>query len=120
MALVKWIPLFLAGAALETATQVFLKKGADIHSGTEGVRYYIELLKNRWVVSGILLYLAEMTIWIILLANIPLSIAFPFTGIQKIFMIAVAVIIFRENVTGAEWLGIATISAGILLIISSP
>ncbi|MDA8084785.1 MAG: hypothetical protein M0024_14105 [Nitrospiraceae bacterium] len=120
MALVKWIPFFLASAALETATQVFLKKGADVHSRTGGVRYYIKLLRNRWVVGGILLYLVEMAIWIVLLANIPLSIAFPFTGIQKIFMIAVAVLIFREKVTGTEWLGIATISAGILLIISSP
>lgn len=116
MWLLKWIPLFMFGAALESTTQVFLKKGAAVHSGTGGMRYYLKLLRNRWVIAGILIYLLEMVIWIVLLAHIPLSIAFPLTGFQKIFIILLSVILFREKVNRMEWIGVGLTCLGIALI----
>lgn len=107
------------GAALESTTQVFLKKGAAAHRETGGMRYYLKLLENRWIIAGILVYLLEMVIWIVLLANVPLSIAFPLTGFQKIFIILLSVVAFKEKVSRMEWIGVGLTFLGIVLIVNT-
>lgn len=104
------------GALLESTTQIFLKKGALTHHETSGFRYYLKLLRNRWVISGILLYVIEMVIWIILLSHIPLSIAFPLTGFQKIFIVMFSFFILKEKVKNIEWVGIGITALGIVMI----
>ncbi|OGL50926.1 MAG: hypothetical protein A3C43_01860 [Candidatus Schekmanbacteria bacterium RIFCSPHIGHO2_02_FULL_38_11] len=117
--IIKWIPLFITGAAMESVTQICLKKGAGIHSGTDGLAYYIKLLKNKWVIIGILSYLVEMVIWIVLLSYIPLSIAFPLTGIQKIFIILFSLFVLKEKISKTEWIGVAITSLGIAVIVQA-
>lgn len=116
MFLIKWFPFFLAGAAMESTTQLCLKKGATVHKETGGFSYYLKLIKNKWVITGILSYLVEMVIWIVLLTYIPLSIAFPLTGLQKIIIILFSVFILKEKVTKVEWLGVGITALGIAVI----
>lgn len=110
------MPLFITGAALESTMQVFLKKGALEHSGHHGIGYYLKVLKNKWVVSGVLLYFIEMAIWVYLLTVIPLSIAFPITGIQKIIIILFSFFVLKEHISRVEWLGIGITALGIGII----
>lgn len=119
MLLIKWIPLFMAGAAMESTTQLCLKKGAAAHCETSGFSYYLKIIKNKWVITGILAYLVEMIIWIVLLSYIPLSIAFPLTGIQKIFIIFFSVLVLKERVSKVEWLGVGITALGIAVIVQS-
>lgn len=114
--LIKWAPLFILGAAMESTTQICLKKGATTHRETGGFAYYLKLIKNKWVITGILSYVMEMIIWVILLTYIPLSIAFPLTGLQKIFIILFSVFILKENVNKVEWLGVGITALGIAVI----
>ena len=116
MSLIKWAPFFLAGAALESFTQICLKKGAIAHGDADGISYYLKLLSNRWVIAGVLLYLVEMVIWIVLLTNIPLSIAFPITGVQKIFIILFSVAFLKETISRTEWIGFGITALGIAII----
>lgn len=104
------------GAALESTTQIFLKKGALRHNGTAGLGYYAKLLRDRWVISGIIVYLFEMCIWIVILSYIPLSIAFPLTGLQKVMVVLFAFFILKERITGYEWAGIGLTALGIAVI----
>jgi drug/metabolite transporter (DMT)-like permease len=116
MSLIKWAPLFILGATMESITQICLKKGALIHSETRGFAYYLKLLRNKWVITGILSYLVEMVNWIVLAAYIPLSVAFPLTGLQKIIIILFSVFVLKEHVSRTEWLGFGITSAGIMVI----
>lgn len=104
------------GAALESAMQIFLKKGALTHRESSGLDYYLKVLGNKWVISGIVLYFGEMVIWIIILSYIPLSIAFPITGIQKVFIVLFSFFVLKERLTKVEWCGIGVTSLGILVI----
>ncbi len=112
----KWLPLFVTGAALESAMQIFLKKGALANKETGGLGYYYNVLRNKWVLSGIALYFGEMVIWIIILSYIPLSIAFPITGIQKVFIVLFSFFVLKERLTRVEWCGIGITAMGILVI----
>jgi drug/metabolite transporter (DMT)-like permease len=58
-----------------------------------------------------------MVIWIVLLSYIPLSVAFPLTGIQKIIIILFSVFVLREHVSNAEWLGVGITALGIAVIV---
>jgi len=116
MSLIKWAPLFILGATMESVTQICLKKGASIHHETRGLAYYLDLIRNRWVITGILAYVIEMINWIILVSFIPLSVAFPLTGLQKIIIILFSVFVLKEHVSTIEWLGFGMTAAGILVI----
>ncbi|TAN62615.1 hypothetical protein EPN18_04405 [bacterium] len=114
--ILQWMPLFITGAALESTTQIFLKKGALEHSSHDGLKYYFKLLKNKWVLTGIGLYLIEMVIWIILLSVIPLSVAFPITGVQKIMIILFSFLVLKEKISRVEWFSIGITALGISII----
>ena len=117
MNLIKWLPLFFLSAALESTGQISLKKGATIHRGTMGPRYYLSLLKEKWVLIGILSYGIQMVIWILLLSAIPLSTAFPLTGIQQVFLILISAFVLKDKVNRAEWLGVGLIAIVIGIIV---
>ena len=118
MWLIGWAPLFILGATMESVTQICLKKGALAHCGTRGFAYYIKLLRNKWVITGILAYFVEMINWIILVSFIPLSVAFPLTGLQKIIIVLFSVFVLKEHVSRTEWLGVAITALGVALIAS--
>lgn len=117
MTLLKLAPLFVIGASMEGVTHLCLKKGASAHCESDGIAYYLQLLRNRWVIAGLLTYLIDNIIWLFILSIVPLSIAFPLTGMQKVFIIFFSVLVLRENVSRAEWWGIGITAAGIGLIV---
>ena len=119
MNLLHWLPLFILGSLSESTTQLCLKKGVNANIEFAGLRYYLELLKNRWIICGISVFLIDMVVWLVLLAHIPLSIAFPMTGLQKIFIIFFTAFILKEQVDRIEWLAIALIAIGLLVIIQN-
>ncbi len=117
---IKWLPLFLLGALLETIGQLCFKKAATEHRAESGLAYYLRLAGNAVVLAGILAYAMEMLLWLFLLAHIPLSIAFPLAGLQQLIILSASWLFLRERVTRLELLGAACIAAGLLTIARSP
>lgn len=117
MNLVKWIPVFIIGALSESTMQVFLKKGAAQNSHVYGIKYYMRLAVNKWILLGIAVNVVDMITWLVILTNIPLSIAFPMTGIQKIMIIFFTAFILKEHISKGEWIGIAFIVTGLGIIV---
>lgn len=113
----KCFPLFILGAVLESATQLCLKKGALKHQDVHGLQYLLNVVRNKWVITGVLIYLLEMVLWIVLLMYIPLTIAFPLTGIQKVMIILFAAFVLKEGVSKIEWAGVFFIALGISFIV---
>lgn len=119
MWLVKWIPFFVLAAVLEAAGQISFKKGATTNREATGAGYYLKLLKNHWVLVGLVSYGVEMVIWVFLLSNIPLSIAFPLSGFQQLIIILFSVFILKEKINNLEWLGAGFIALGISIIVKT-
>jgi len=117
MGILKWLPLFIVGAVLQGATQLCLKKGAQKHQDVRGLRYFLNIVRNKWVIIGVLIYLVEMVLWIVLLMYIPLAVAFPLTGIQEVIMIVFAAFVLKESVSKMEWAGAFFIALGIVFIV---
>jgi drug/metabolite transporter (DMT)-like permease len=114
---VKWIPLFLIGAILESIGQISFKKAAMAHREVQGAHYYLKLAGNKWALGGILAYGIEMLLWIFLLSRIPLSIAFPLAGLQQVVIIVVSFLFLNEKINYAEWLGAGLIALGLSVIV---
>jgi drug/metabolite transporter (DMT)-like permease len=101
----------------ESVLQIFLKKGAVESDEAHGIRYYLRLLLNKWILFAVLVYIFDEVIWVFLVAHVPLSIAFPLTGIQKIFIIFFSAFVLKEYISKSEWIGIGFISIGLATII---
>ncbi len=117
MGILKWLPLFIVGAILESVTQLLLKKGALKNQHVHGFRYLLNIIRNKWVIIGILVYVLQMILWVVLLMYIPLTIAFPLTGIQKVIIILFAALVLKESVSRVEWAGVFFIAMGIVFIV---
>ncbi len=113
---VKWLPLFLLGALLETIGQLCFKQAATEHRTKSGVAYYLRLARNGRVLTGISAYGVEMLVWIFLLAHIPLSIAFPLAGLQQLVILLTSWLFLRERVNRWELMGALGIAAGLATI----
>ncbi len=116
---IKWLPLFMAAALLECSGQISFKRAALEHRDVGGVRYYISLARNRWVLGGMLAYGVETLIWIFLLSRIPLSIAFPLAGLQQLVILFLSYVIMKERIRHLELLGAVVIACGLLTIVTA-
>ena len=116
---VKWLPLFLLAALLETIGQLSFKKAATEHRTVSGYRYYLRLAVNRRAIAGVAAYAVEMLLWLYLLAHIPLSIAFPLAGIQQLVILSASRLVLQEKVSRIELFGAVLIAAGLLTIAGS-
>ena len=114
--ILKVLPLFIFSAGLESATHLLLKRGADRHATGSGIGYYVTLLKDKDVLLGIMLFGLESLFWVFILMRLPLSIAFPLTGLQKLLLVSFTVIVLRERLHPREWIGVASIAVGLIFI----
>jgi len=113
---VNWLPLFLIAAILESIGQISFKKAALANREIQGVHYYIKLAGNKWALGGIFSYGIEMILWIFLLSEIPLSIAFPLAGLQQLVILGASILFLNERMNLDEWLGAGLIVLGLSTI----
>ncbi|MCL1864725.1 MAG: EamA family transporter [Spirochaetes bacterium] len=117
MDLVLWLPFFVLKAVFEGTGHIFLKKGSNRHSEVTGIRFYLLLLKDKFVLLAFAINVFEIILWVLVLAYLPLSVAFPLTGMNEIFVIFASAYFLKEHINIQEWIGIASISIGLLIII---
>ena len=117
MNLILWLPFFILKAVLEGTAHIFLKKGAVENIEATGVSYYIQLLKSKLVLLAFAVMTFEMLLWVLVLAYLPLSIAFPLGGMNEIFVIFASAYFLKEHINLQEWIGIAFIITGLCIII---
>jgi drug/metabolite transporter (DMT)-like permease len=117
MDIVLWLPFFILKAVFEGMGHIFLKKGAIENTEVSGLNYYIQLLKNKMVLLAFAVISLEMLLWVYVLAELPLSIAFPLSCLNEIFVIFASAYFLKEHINILEWIGIASISTGLLIII---
>lgn len=110
--------LILVGALLNTAGELFLKRGASTEAHVGGVAGAMGLtpLLSGWTWVGIVSYVLSFLTWLRVLRTIPLSIAFPLINVVHVFVPVGASIFLHEHVSLTRWAGITLIILGVLAI----
>ncbi|WP_038674201.1 hypothetical protein [Pelosinus sp. UFO1] len=116
MWLMNWIPWFVLSAIFESYGQVLFKKAALSTQHLSGYFYFKGLAKSYYLYLGIILYLGEMAVWLYIISNIPLSIAFPLSGLQEMILVLFVAVTLKEKVAPLAWFGVFLIAIGVSLV----
>ena len=106
------ISLLIASQVILAASQIFLKHGTNLSERTP----------RPWpkVILHFGLFIGLMTLWFLLwlgfLQTMPLSQVLPWEGLSPVFLMLGATYFLREKIDRTAWLGVALISAGIVLV----
>ena len=80
----------------------------------------VELVKNLLVdpyfVAGFLLIVLVVPIWLIVLARLPLSVAYPLVSIGYIVALGIGVVVFKESLTPLKIGGVGLILVGVIFV----
>lgn len=109
MTTLDWLQL-IAVVLLGTAAQLALKRALD-GSGSP-----LNLARSPWAWTWFLSYLLSTVIWLLVLRHVPLSQAFPILGLQFALVPIASRLFLREQMFIEQWLGVATIVAGVALV----
>ena len=104
--------MVIAMTTIATAAQVCLKRGVDMLGGVNSAFEVIRAaLVNGWVVTGLVLYAASATVWILVLRQTDLSIAVPISGAAYYLVTTVVAVIFLGETVSLR------VAVGIVLLV---
>lgn len=89
-----------------------LSKFAAIDSQGDSV---FQLVINRFYLLSIFCLLIQSVFWQLTLREIDLSVAYPFTAVNNVFILMLSYIIFKEEITFTNILGVSIIMIGIVV-----
>lgn len=119
--MVRYVPLILAGVLLNAFAQVLLKKGMlSIGYFEFHFQDFFPILKkvglNSYILSGLASYVISVMIWLLVLARVEVSYAYPFLSVGYVVVTAMGYFLFQENLSWMRVSGIAVIVVGVLLL----
>ncbi len=120
----KYIPLILAGVLLNAFAQILLKKGMlSIGYFEFNVQTFFPIIKkvtvNSYILSGLASYVISVAIWLLVLARVEVSYAYPFLSVGYVVVTLVGYFIFQENLSWMRVIAISVIVVGVLLLSQS-
>jgi drug/metabolite transporter (DMT)-like permease len=111
-------------AALVTAAELLLKKGATIAPSAPVPRWMaatgIAALGSAWAVTGIFVYFLSFVNWLYVLRIVPLHVAYPVTNLSHALIPLCAWILLGERFGPWRAVGILLIVAGTWFIARPP
>lgn len=119
--MVKYIPLILAGVLLNAIAQILLKKGMlSVGYFEFHFENFFPIIKrvtnNLYILSGLTSYVISVMIWLLVLARVEVSYAYPFLSVGYVVVTVLGYFIFQENLSWMRVIGIAVIIVGVLLL----
>jgi len=113
--------LILASVSLSVFAQILLKHGMSSTQvqqslGNGVVESIITILTNPSVFSGLVAYVSSAGIWLVVLAKVDVSKAYPFVGLGFIGTMIFAYLFLNEPVTLMKFAGTLFVIAGVYLI----
>jgi drug/metabolite transporter (DMT)-like permease len=107
--------LLLVNVCLLVGGQMLWKVGASsINEWGVGTIFY--LLRSPFFIGGGLLYVIATFIWMYIISKMPFSVAYPMQSLSYVLGVIMAFLIFKEQVSLTQWLGIVVIVLGVYLI----
>jgi multidrug transporter EmrE-like cation transporter len=117
----KYIPLILTGVLLNAFAQLLLKKGM-ISIGYFEIQFESlfpmvrKVATNLYILVGLGSYVVSVAIWLLVLARVEVSYAYPFLSVGYVVVALMGYYIFQENLSWMRAIGIAVIIVGVILL----
>ncbi|PHS28233.1 MAG: hypothetical protein COA84_01630 [Robiginitomaculum sp.] len=100
-------------AFLLAGGQILFKKTALGLADTSGLANAGQLLVSKWFMAALVLYGAATVLWVMILREIPLARAYPFTALGFILVPTAGVLMFGEKLGAGYIFGVVLIIAGL-------
>lgn len=111
------ILIWVAFIVLDTGTQIAFKWGAD---GLSDLDFGLDMLARALTLPGVWLaalgYVGTFFVWMAILKDMPLSRAFPMTGLAYVTVPLVAWLVLGERIDLTRAFGIGLIVAGVIAL----
>ena len=91
------------------------KAGALPASFSERIPFFLSLIFNPWIMSGIFAGFCALLCWLAAMTKFELSYAYPFMSLAFVFVLVLSAVLFHEPLTVAKIMGVLLIIAGIVV-----
>ena len=114
------LPMVASTLGLDVFGQVAFKLGLDAIEGSPaGWAFWSRLLRQPWLLLGIAAYVVEFFVWLAVLSEVELSLAFPLASLSYCGVMAAGSWVFGEPVSCRRWAGCGLITVGAALVCAS-
>ena len=115
--ILKLLPISILQCMLLSGGQVLMKYGL-MKTGDFSMSwgYFGRLLFNWQFFSCGLCYGAGSVLWMYIVKNFPLSMAYPMISLSYVFGMFAAIIFFHEQIPMTRWIGVFLVMSGCVLI----
>jgi multidrug transporter EmrE-like cation transporter len=122
--ILRFIPLILAGVALNAAAQLLLRQGmltVGSFALNGGALWQVlpRVALNPWVIAGLASYVLSVGLWLIVLSRVEVSVAYPMVSLGYVLTVLLARFLFNEDVSLQRLLGVFVIICGVWLVARS-
>ena len=119
-----YLPLVFASVAFTTLAHISLKAGLRIigyidFNTLKVINICFQLLKNPFILIGIISYVLSLIFWIACLSRVEVSFAYPLTSLGYVFTALIGFILFQEDLNSVRLLGIIIIMCGVCIVSTS-
>lgn len=116
--------LILLSVGLSAAAQIVLKSGmarpaVQTALGAGALDAVSAIASSPWVIGGLGLYFASAAVWLLVLARVPVSVAYPFVGLGFVLTMLFGWLALGELLSAARIAGTALVAVGVVLIARS-
>ena len=114
--------LVLLSVLMSAVAQLVLKAGmssASVAQGLSGANKWQAAQtvgSNPWVLGGLALYFLSAVVWLLVLARVDVSIAYPLVGIGFVVTMFLAWMFHGEPITLAKVVGTSLIALGVFVL----
>lgn len=115
----KGIPLILVAVLLGAVAQITLKRGMQIYGEVSVVGVWgqlIDIFKVPHVAVGFLLYGLSSVLWIAVVSNVDLSLAYPMVSVAYVAVVVASWLFLGEQFSPVRLTGLLIIVAGVIVI----
>jgi multidrug transporter EmrE-like cation transporter len=114
--------LVLTTVVLTAISQVLLKLGmtsemvqATMRSG-HVANIMLAVVTSPLVVAGVACFGLAAVMWLVVLAQTPLSAAYPFVALGILVTVVAGIVVFGESVTMLKAIGVLAVVSGVILV----
>ena len=111
--------LLLTGCvALDVARELCFKSGARASVGTSGqaAQSWRMSAAAGWSITGAVIWGFEILGWAAVLSKLPLNIAFPIMSLTYAATPLASWLLLGDTISPRRWLGIALVTAGVMIV----
>lgn len=116
------LAVLLTAVALAATGQLVLKRGMTEVQQTSrrtGQALLLTAIQSPWVIGGLAIFAVSAAAWLVTLAHVPLSIAYPFNAAGYVAILAASSLVLHERTSVWTWVGTLLVGSGLVLVVAT-